>query len=94
MKNDKPPVPVTLGSLLIQLQSPFRFRCGAESARFLASAGLYLQDGFFGFLLPIPHSALRPIPVVGLFLLHAQAGLCLNASPGFTQQNAAFTDLP
>src|SRR5580692_9063156 len=32
-------------SLVIQLQSPFRFRCRAECARFLASAGSYLQDG-------------------------------------------------
>jgi mRNA-degrading endonuclease toxin of MazEF toxin-antitoxin module len=45
MKNDKPPRPSHFRFIAHSIAAPFRFRCRAESARFLASAGLYLQDG-------------------------------------------------
>ena len=54
----------------------------------------HLKASFLGFFLARSLSGSRPIPVVQLILLRAQAGLYSNASLSFHLRECAFTDAP
>ena len=78
-----------------------RWLCAAQALTISSWKASFtsFESQFLRLSLAIPYSGFPPIPVVGLILLHAQAGLCLNAreSPRLTldtiQPNLVVTNL-